>query len=523
MTCRFYDNNATRMLWIIILVLVFCFSGVPEAEQVLYGQKTPEILYESPFRSRPTTLSGPVQTEYPAIGKIVGRGNVTENKSNHQEMQWVYYGSGVYVAELNDFGVVITNWHVVSQSDNSIKVVFPNYTSEGVVLLADEVWDLAAVVIRRPSFLPIPISLEVPQVNDELWVGGYGPESGLDNFQLQAGKVLQYMTLGVREGLPVETIAIEAGVRQGDSGGPVLNKYGELAGILWGTIDGWTMCTFCLRLQAFLTQAQFQLINMADDADTFFRKRHGNTTTKTITQATTPAKTALQSAGIYPISTRPVYQTNMTAVNSDILESSTIPSVKGIPPRHPPYPPIESPTLLAQRQIIGRDNPEVYPESTPYLKKKGGTPRFVGVSGNEKQVFLDVASNSRMNISAPQNISSTNVSTPNVSAPQNVSIPKTEKGLNKESAQNKVPIKVPQTAKTSSNDNSGSGSVEDASKAQTNDTDKDDNQSASNQEEGPKEISPFFRLFNAKFIVVSIFLLFLFFNSLRFLSIASEK
>ncbi|MDO5552300.1 MAG: trypsin-like peptidase domain-containing protein [Planctomycetia bacterium] len=330
--------------------------------------------------------------EYPAIAKIIGRG-VMEQEGGGPS-QALFYGSGVYVAEQNEFGIVLTNWHVVSESSSTIEVQFPSCSSPGLVILADEIWDLAAVVVRKPPFLPIPISLEVPQIGETLWVAGYGQYPGLNGFQMQRGAVLQYMRLDDAT-LPPETLALNIGVREGDSGGPILNRYGELSGILWGSDSQLTMGTFCLRLQAFLTQAQYRLMKQPLPIEQFLAAGvtgidapgkastskpnavSGESPLKKIVMPSTPAQVALQASGIFPISTKPVYLVGgldrKSRDGSPALITQT--SAASELPARPPYPPIASPTLLAQQKTIGRDHPEVYPESlTPVSRAQEETP-----------------------------------------------------------------------------------------------------------------------------------------------------
>ena len=60
--------------------------------------------------------------------------------------------------------------------------------------------------------------------------------------------------------LPNEMVELEAGARLGDSGRPILNAQGELAGTLFGTGLGRTLGSYCGRVSAFLasTAGDFQ-------------------------------------------------------------------------------------------------------------------------------------------------------------------------------------------------------------------------------------------------------------------------
>ena len=257
-----------------------------------------------------------VQTYFPAVAKIVGCSRVKTSEDGAQTIPY-FYGTGVFVAQYRNWGLVLTNWHVVSETDQTLNVVFPSGAYSARVILRDETWDLAALLIAKPRGVdPLPISCETPRLGDTFWVGGYGQSSGLADFRMGAGKLVSYVSLvtadcmddsnetsendhnsangvegngdalvsnekasqnsqekrGVGVGKAIteeevkrlpdsafsslyETLSIKQGVRQGDSGGPIFNRYGELAGILWGSDGNFTMGTACLRMQSFLTQA----------------------------------------------------------------------------------------------------------------------------------------------------------------------------------------------------------------------------------------------------------------------------
>ena len=62
------------------------------------------------------------------------------------------YGSGTLVDVEGDYGLVITNWHVVRDAAGEVTVVFPDgFRSSARVLKVDGDWDLAALVVWRPN------------------------------------------------------------------------------------------------------------------------------------------------------------------------------------------------------------------------------------------------------------------------------------------------------------------------------------------------------------------------------------
>lgn len=161
--------------------------------------------------------------------------------------QYTAFGSGVLVSASGTTAVVLTNWHVVRPPRKSISVRWPDgSTSLGSVVAADSVWDLAAVQVSRPAAKPVRIARKAPKRGERLTIAGYGAAPYLE----QAGPTLGYMSPSGRHGH--ELVELQAAARQGDSGGPIFNEDGELAGVLFGTYSGRTVGPCCTRVATFL-------------------------------------------------------------------------------------------------------------------------------------------------------------------------------------------------------------------------------------------------------------------------------
>ena len=179
-------------------------------------------------------LSG--QTPHPAVVRIVAA-----------EQGAASLGSGVLVDANHEQGLVLTNWHVVRDSRSAVLVQFPDgFQTAGTVIRMDEAWDLAAVVIWKPSATPIPLAASPPALGDPLTIAGYGRGP----YRAQTGRCTEYLSPGT--GYPKEFVELAAGARQGDSGGPILNERGELAGVLFGQNSGRTIGSCSTRLRTFL-------------------------------------------------------------------------------------------------------------------------------------------------------------------------------------------------------------------------------------------------------------------------------
>jgi S1-C subfamily serine protease len=176
------------------------------------------------------------QQPHPAVARIV----VPEHGATS-------FGSGTLVDVRDDFGLVITNWHVVRDAQGPIEVIFPGgFTSQARALKSDEDWDLAALVIWKPPVAPVSISGTAPRPGDQLTICGYGP--GI--YRSATGYCTQYYA--PKENLPQQMVELNVEARQGDSGGPIFNSRGELAGVLFGAGQGTTLGSFGGRVDEFL-------------------------------------------------------------------------------------------------------------------------------------------------------------------------------------------------------------------------------------------------------------------------------
>ena len=157
------------------------------------------------------------------------------------------FGSGTLVDVRDQYGLVVTNWHVVRDAADRIEVVFPDgFRSFGQALKVDKDWDLAALVIWKPNVEPVPLANSAPQPGDALTIAGYGKGT----YRSLTGHCTQYLSPTVK--LPREMVEVSVAARQGDSGGPIFNAKGELAGVLWGAGSATTLGSYTGRVEGFL-------------------------------------------------------------------------------------------------------------------------------------------------------------------------------------------------------------------------------------------------------------------------------
>ncbi|MEZ4637149.1 MAG: trypsin-like peptidase domain-containing protein [Caldilineaceae bacterium] len=146
-------------------------------------------------------------------------------------------GTGVVVSSEGD---ILTSLHVVASATNILLTFADGFETSGEVVGADPEKDIA---VLRPDRLPpllIPAILGNPNamnVGDEAFVVGHplglyasmssGVISGFD-------RSIQPINSSQRiDGL----IQIDAAVNPGNSGGPLLNRYGQVVGIVAGLVN----------------------------------------------------------------------------------------------------------------------------------------------------------------------------------------------------------------------------------------------------------------------------------------------
>ena len=160
------------------------------------------------------------------------------------------YGSGTLVDVRDRYALVITNWHVVRDfrdEQGTIEVVFPDgFRSPARAVKMDSDWDLAALVIWRPPASPATLARRAPQPGDVLTIAGYGR----GDYRTATGRCTQYLAPGAE--FPFEMVELNVEARQGDSGGPIFNEQGEMAGVLFGAANGTTSGSYCGRVSGFL-------------------------------------------------------------------------------------------------------------------------------------------------------------------------------------------------------------------------------------------------------------------------------
>ncbi|ERN42285.1 trypsin-like serine protease, typically periplasmic, containing C-terminal PDZ domain protein [Rubidibacter lacunae KORDI 51-2] len=139
-------------------------------------------------------------------------------------------GSGFIV---DRSGIVLTNAHVVSNTDRVVVTLRDGRRYEGTVCGSDPLTDLAVVDIDDGDDLPVVALGDSDLVRVGDWAIAVGNPLGLDN-TVTLGIISTLERSSAKVGIPdkrLDFLQTDAAINPGNSGGPLLNGRGEVIGI----------------------------------------------------------------------------------------------------------------------------------------------------------------------------------------------------------------------------------------------------------------------------------------------------
>lgn len=144
-------------------------------------------------------------------------------------------GSGIIMSE---DGYIITNAHVVESADTVSVLLHDDSEHNAIIIGTDSRTDLAVIKINAPSLIPAEFGN-----SDELLVGeaviAVGNPLGFDFYGSVTGGIIS----GLDRSLTIDDITLtliqtDAAINGGNSGGPLVNTYGQVIGINSAKVAG---------------------------------------------------------------------------------------------------------------------------------------------------------------------------------------------------------------------------------------------------------------------------------------------
>lgn len=164
------------------------------------------------------------------------------------------HGSGFI---LSDSGYVLTNQHVVGSAE-ILNVTFANgMTVQGKVLRTHEQRDVALVQVPLQGLTPLTLNTNPPRLTEDLYAIGSPLDPGLQS-TITKGTVSSFRTESYT-GVSLPYIQSDTPVHPGNSGGPVLDKYGNVVAIVVSGIGETESLNFFIPIESALEYLNIEL------------------------------------------------------------------------------------------------------------------------------------------------------------------------------------------------------------------------------------------------------------------------
>ncbi len=222
------------------LAAVLLYQAAAPAPQQLTAREVNEVVVAAMASAtpRPAFSVGVHRAVMPSLVLVQTRGEPEENTNGDGDPQKGRgLGTGVVI---NDRGDILTSLHVVDDA-SEIKVTFADGTeSPAMIVMAQPENDIAVLQALAPPAQLIPATLGNPaslRIGDEVYA--VGNPLGLYG-SMSAGVVsgLKRSFKPDSSGVELkELIQFDAAVNPGNSGGPLLNRYGQVVGIVAALVN----------------------------------------------------------------------------------------------------------------------------------------------------------------------------------------------------------------------------------------------------------------------------------------------
>ena len=204
-------------------LLVELGYSIGEIDGIL-GEKTRSAIKAFEFQVETEMTGVPTENLLVALQLAIQSQKATNTQSIDRDPVLIATGTGFYVNKKN----IVSNNHVI---ENCIYQTDSN-NNELNLVVADVVNDLALLEgpVRNNS---LNISPNPPLLGEKVYVSGFPFNSDLKSFMITSGNVSSLTGLGKN----FSEFSHTAPSQPGNSGGPIVNEYGSLVGVLIGGVN----------------------------------------------------------------------------------------------------------------------------------------------------------------------------------------------------------------------------------------------------------------------------------------------
>ena len=162
------------------------------------------------------------------VNSVVSINSTSTTNYFGQQVQSASAGSGFI---LTADGYIVTNRHVIADTDAVKVTLYNGDTYDAAVIGSDEDYDIAVLKITATGLQPVTLG-----DSDTLNVGDHvlavGNPLGELTFSMSGGMVSSVNRAIYVDGTPFNMIQTDTSINPGNSGGPLFNQYGEVVGIV---------------------------------------------------------------------------------------------------------------------------------------------------------------------------------------------------------------------------------------------------------------------------------------------------
>lgn len=233
-------NKKEKYKMILIIVFSFIVGGIVNVSLLKWTPILSEIISTSSATASVITKGGTQVYEKTSLATSVDKiYNAVAVVEGYQQEQLASTGTGFVYKIDGKYGYVLTNQHVISETDKIKLIMINNEVVEAELLGGDEYLDLAVLRIEKSKVLQVATIGNSEKVNIGDTIFTVGSPMGKDYMGSVTSGILSGKDRMVSVNISnsanndwiMRVLQIDASINPGNSGGPLLNVNGEVIGI----------------------------------------------------------------------------------------------------------------------------------------------------------------------------------------------------------------------------------------------------------------------------------------------------